>query len=315
MATAVKRNWRSHARPINPVERAQQVVETGIRDPQRVITFRISLARNMLGVDTMPTESAVTSFATHLLAECEQASFFEKKTPGPRPEAPKLKALEGTEEEGRRPKEKGKGSEEEKGDEDRRKKCKFYLSDGGCRKGKSCTWSHDQKDEKRRCWNCGSVDHMQPAAEPVATPAQQLKVFKIQKVMKGESHKLLDSGATHPLRPMRQEERDGEYPMIEVTLADGAVTRMKMSSGGAMLTEDDKLEPIVPMGLLTQKFNCTVAWKKEGLEVIHPTKGKLEVTEINGCPQVSRRLALELIGEIEERIKMSKQNQEDVRKK
>lgn len=23
--------------------------------------------------------------------------------------------------------------------------------------------SHDQRDEKRRCWNCGAVDHIAPA--------------------------------------------------------------------------------------------------------------------------------------------------------
>eukprot|EP00438_Fugacium_kawagutii_P013287 Skav225459 [mRNA] locus=scaffold881:75571:82572:- [translate_table: standard] len=399
LPTAIRRwmRWQRRSKEIGAVMPDPTILLKGLnRMSKRVLEankdlqFRISLARNMLGVDTMPTESAVTSFATHLLAECEQASFLEKKTAGPRPDGPKIKAADGAEGEEKKGKGKGKSYEEERGDDDaRRKKCRFYLSDGGCRKGKACGWSHDQKDERRRCWNCGSIEHMQPACTRPRTaeggsPSKQkqmkedekpgtshgakneedsagsdsspvvrglleeankmlrnlqgassststttqghqekegertnderqellnrlqhqlnsLRVFKISKVSRGGVHGLLDSGATHPLRSIKSEERGADYPMIEVSLADGRTTRLKMSPGGAMLTEDEAAEPIVPMGLLTQKLGCTVRWKKEGLEVIHPGRGRLDVWEIHGCPQVSKRLALELIHELEEK--------------
>ena len=61
------------------------------------------------------------------------------------------------EEAGRPPSKKEEGKDE-------KQKCKFYLSDQGCRPGKSCNWSDDLKDE-RRSWNCGSPEHMSPACD------------------------------------------------------------------------------------------------------------------------------------------------------
>ena len=40
--------------------------------------------------------------------------------------------------------------------------CKFYLNDAGCRRGRDCKWSHDQKDEHKRCYVCGSTKHLAP---------------------------------------------------------------------------------------------------------------------------------------------------------
>ena len=36
--------------------------------------------------------------------------------------------------------------------------CRFFTTDTGCRKGKSCRWSHVMDDQKR-CWTCGAKDH------------------------------------------------------------------------------------------------------------------------------------------------------------
>ena len=40
-------------------------------------------------------------------------------------------------------------------------RCKFFLTDQGCRKGKECSWAHIS-DGKRRCYNCGSTEHLAP---------------------------------------------------------------------------------------------------------------------------------------------------------
>ena len=135
-----------------------------IRKPleaHRDLSFRISLARSILQVDATPTSSSVTSFALHLLAEFEQvvhqesAQTSKKKADPEKVKNLKVKKVE--EEGGRSP-----ASRNEK-TEDGKLKCKFYLSDGGCRRGKSCNWSDDQRDERRRCWNCGSSEHMAPS--------------------------------------------------------------------------------------------------------------------------------------------------------
>ena len=39
---------------------------------------------------------------------------------------------------------------------------KFFLTDNGCRRGIACTWSHDLKDDQRRCYVCGCPVHMAP---------------------------------------------------------------------------------------------------------------------------------------------------------
>ena len=35
------------------------------------------------------------------------------------------------------------------GDGEEIPKCRFYLSETGCRKGRACDWSHDQSDGRR----------------------------------------------------------------------------------------------------------------------------------------------------------------------
>ena len=117
----------------------------------------ISLARSTLQVDSTPTSTSVASFALHLIAEFEQVVHQEVNSAPKKigePEQRKAVKLKKLEEE---------KSPTRKEDQKERGKCKFYLSDSGCRRGKACEWLHDQKDEKRRCWTCGSPDHMAPA--------------------------------------------------------------------------------------------------------------------------------------------------------
>ena len=95
-------------------------------------------------MDTRPTDVTVSQFATHLLAEVEQVALSEKRGAAvlPKGEA-KLKAMEVD-------KGKGKGRDKTEGEEKQKPKCKFFLTDGGCRKGKECGFSDDVRDDKRR---------------------------------------------------------------------------------------------------------------------------------------------------------------------
>ena len=348
-----------------------------ILDGNRELQFRVSLVRSGLGIDTTPTDSSVEQFATHLLAEIEQLALAEKRSPSYHKGDPKIKYLEV--EKG----EKGKGKGKEKGEEENQRKCKFYLSEGGCRKGKECKWSHDQRDEKRRCFNCGSPEHLSPACtrprqaspeslkknkafrgevdekqgesmetdtqsvsssdstvkdllaeankmlksltssdSPPKTPTreeeirngvmerlqQQLnamkqKAFRLHRMTTAGEEGLIDSGATHPLRPLIEGEDTSRYREVEVTLANGEVKRMPMSPGFAMVSDQKNIEPIVPMGLLADLLGCKVIWKSEGLEVLHPKRGQLPVRAVDGCPQIPKTLALGLIEEMEMKLK------------
>ena len=156
-----------------------------VLEANRELQFRVSLARHGLGIDTVPTLESVTQFAMHLLSECEQISQMEKKpmTPAPKGEI-KLKSVETEKEDAAKGKGKGKDrSPEEEKTEKPRAKCRFFLTTEGCRKGKECRFSHSEKDGKRRCYTCGSTEHMAPEC-----PRKSLSEYPPkQKMVKAEN--------------------------------------------------------------------------------------------------------------------------------
>ena len=73
--------------------------------------------------------------------------------------------------------------EEEKG----KMRCRFYNSESGCKKGKDCEWLHESRDDRRRCWTCGAVDHMSPAcSRPKGSGGSSPQNHSKQKLMKSE---------------------------------------------------------------------------------------------------------------------------------
>ena len=127
----------------------------------------------------------------------------------------------------------------------------------------------------------------------------KLKVFKINQISHGQHQGLIDSGATHPLRPRRPGECDTTYKRVSVTLANGETTSLQVTPGGIMVTDRHDVEPILPMGQLVQDLQCQVTWADGILKVTHPTRGPLPVQNRDGCPQIPRTLALDLIEEME----------------
>ena len=87
----------------------------------------------------------------------------------------------------------------------------------------------------------------------------KLKVFKINQVSYGSLQGLVDSGATHPLRLRRLEEGDETYKRVSVRLANGETTSLQVTPGGIMVTERVDVEPILPMGQLSNWSMTLVA--------------------------------------------------------
>jgi len=174
LEVAVSGDRRRDTGPCTPSQGSEQTYPQGCKvlESNKELQFRVSLARNSLGVDTRPTDITVNQFATHLLAEVEQVSSAEKRAAsvGMKGDV-KLKAMEVD-------KGKGKGKDKLDGDEKQKPKCKFYLTDGGCRKGKECGFSHDVRDEKRRCYTCGSVDHFSPSCTRSRGPSSETSPTK-----------------------------------------------------------------------------------------------------------------------------------------
>eukprot|EP00435_Cladocopium_sp_Y103_P026293 s3759_g6.t1 len=362
-----------------------------ILDAHKELQFRVSLVRSGLGVDTIPNDTNVEQFAFHLLAEFEQLAISEKRssTSTTKNDPTKVKPAENEKLKAAKVKklEEGGGSPKKEESREEKGKCKFYLSEQGCRRGKMCSWSHDQKDERRRCYVCGSPEHMassctrpkgpndasptrpkiqkvegeekspsssrskedegsqeqssmkdlleqankmlkslttasstastapgtsgEPRDEVVDRLQQQLnslklKVFKLSQVSYGNSQGLLDSGATHALRPIKKGESLDGYRTVPVTLANGQSTQLHMTEGGVMVSKRADIEPILPMGLLIEKLGCKMVWGDDGALLQHPQRGSLPIKVNGGCPQISRSLALELIEELENVVVLGK---------
>ena len=365
-------------------------------ESNKELNFRVSLARSTLKVDAAPTKHTVDQFATHLLAELEQVAHLDgSQKRGSLKETGKGAAemrIKRFEKDGGETKGSGKKGE---GKERSGQPCRFFNTEGGCKKGRECSWVHQVEGDTRRCWNCGGVDHyanqctrpkegkerevgkgkgktegksIQKVApekeEPPSPPRSDatsketateggveaestmkglleeanrmlktlhqgkeenkgtqeregrlerlqkqldelkgLRVFKVAKVTDGEAEGLLDSGATHALRGKRAEETLKGTQEVKVTLACGREAILRMNSMGTMISMSESTEPIVPMGKLITHLKCRLGWGTEGLKVVHPARGQLEIREVGGCPHVSRGLALELIEEIEEEEK------------
>ena len=89
---------------------------------------------------------------------------------------------------------KGKPQEEFEG---KRKPCRFFLADSGCRRGRGCPSGH-QLDGEKKCWTCGGRDHMATTCptteESESKPRQHRRVQRPLKAMPPTSPKILHSG-------------------------------------------------------------------------------------------------------------------------
>lgn len=118
----------------------------------------------------------------------------------------------------------------------------------------------------------GKLDKLQKQLDEL----KHLRVFRLTKIEVGLEEGLLDSGATHPLRSLRRGEDTKGYREIKVSLACGKQIPLRMSPGGAMVTQDEKAEPIVPLGRMVKVLRCKVEWdEEEGMVVCDPTRGRI----------------------------------------
>ena len=135
------------------------------------LTFKMALARNALQLDTSPSQEAVLRYTEHMLSEVEAVAHLEKKSSAmvkqPWMGEVKAKKVE-TQEVG-----------ELKSKTDEPRPCRFFfLTEKGCRRGRACKWSHDQKDQRMRCWSCGASEHLRKDC-PIATKvAEKPKLAK-----------------------------------------------------------------------------------------------------------------------------------------
>ena len=162
---------------------------------------------------------------------------------------------------------------------------------------------------------------MDKGGAPAATPAttellaeatQLLKSLrmpnlKVMRLSKLESHAqmvLLDSGATHGLRPAASEEEWQSGTRTQVMLADGVTESLRLKPGTKVLLSDPLLRPentswIVPMGCLNE-LNYKLVWKDHMCHLYTKAGEKIDVELHNGCPYVAHEFGAKLLTVLEQ---------------
>eukprot|EP00439_Symbiodinium_sp_Y106_P048300 s3792_g6.t1 len=111
---------------------------------------------------------------------------------------------------------------------------------------------------------------------------------------------LLDSGASHPMRPATETEYVSGTP-VSVTLAGEDVKVLRQNDQGTILVKEDQgpIQSIVPLGALIQELGYTLHWGPNHLRLTHPVRGPIRVRIHNNCPEVAACDALAMIRELE----------------
>ena len=125
-------------------------------------SFRISSVRQELQVDVRPHLAKIKQFSEYLQAEAEELSLATAlqtsattNAANPTQQAPGLKALATSG---------AKDPVAETGDQKKRSfgaPCRFWGTDGGRKKGSSCSYAHswDGLEKNNRCFGCSGVGH------------------------------------------------------------------------------------------------------------------------------------------------------------
>ena len=144
--------------------------------------------------------------------------------------------------------------------------------------------------------------------DPQANPPSRAKIEGLPGAQGGESeppfigHALLDSGATHPLRPASSQEEWVKTNKAQVGLAGGHTSHMRITKHGVILTppgRDELPHAIVPLGQLVARLGYMLSWTADECFLRSP-EGELTTSMVqNGCPVIERDRALTLIAELE----------------
>ena len=131
----------------------------------------------------------------------------------------------------------------------------------------------------------------------------RIKAFSKDVLSESETGGLLDSGASHAMRTATEEEYNRGAP-VRVTLAGEEERILRQNPQGTVLLpatsgEQQTVQPIVPLDALVSELGCSLRWKPEGLQLLHPQRGHIGVTVRNNCPEVSVKEANRLIKELE----------------
>eukprot|EP00438_Fugacium_kawagutii_P022035 Skav212847 [mRNA] locus=scaffold325:150528:159063:- [translate_table: standard] len=130
-----------------------------------------------------------------------------------------------------------------------------------------------------------------------------MKVMKATSCGQGKDHVLLDSGATHGLRPARTLTEWEKATPATVTLADGATSSLRLKWGTRILLSepapaDGSSSWIIPMGGLAST-QYRLDWTEGGCRLYDPRGQEVPVELQGGCPVIAMEAGRALLDEME----------------
>ena len=155
---------------------------------------------------------------------------------------------------------------------------------------------------------CSSMPASCLLNDPQANPPSRAEIEGLPGAQAVESeppligHALLDSGATHPLRPASSQEEWVKTNKVQVGLAGGHTSHMRITKHGVILTppgRDELPTAIVPLGQLVARLGYMLSWTADECFLRSPEGEHTTLMVQNGCPVIERDRALTLIAELE----------------
>lgn len=134
----------------------------------------------------------------------------------------------------------------------------------------------------------------------------KLKTMRLEKVtgyltdQEAQEWILLDSGATHSLRPAKSEAEWRDAISTVVTLAEGSTEKFRLKENSKILLVAPQDDPawILPMGGLTE-LGFTLKWSEGQCQLQDERGRRLDIMVKNGCPMVPRSVGEEMLSRLE----------------
>ncbi|CAE7659172.1 unnamed protein product [Symbiodinium necroappetens] len=110
---------------------------------------------------------------------------------------------------------------------------------------------------------------------------------------------LMDSGATHSLRPPRDEQEWKDAMKVGVALAGDSKTVMRQNAAGTLLSGDELTQVIVPLGRVITSLGYNLRWTATECCLERGAGERIPLQVVRGCPEVDEPTAQQLIDELE----------------
>eukprot|EP00438_Fugacium_kawagutii_P036614 Skav217824 [mRNA] locus=scaffold889:271892:280114:- [translate_table: standard] len=136
---------------------------------------------------------------------------------------------------------------------------------------------------------------------PTTPKVQTIRLAQLDSAEQGWM--LVDSGATHALRPAKDLQEWEESTPTSVSLAEGNTMKFRLKKGTKVLLSDPEEQEstwILPVGGLAE-IGFGVQWAENQCSIVDKDGNNVQVQLHNGCPMIQECVGREIIDRLEQR--------------